>query len=206
MNNKGFLPLLGGLLAAVAASSCCILPLILGAASAGTLGLGAALAPYRPYLVGLTLLLLAGGFYFTYRPQQSGCKTECDTTQKTARAKRFNKTLLWVVAVFTVGALAYPNLAAYAVSRAESKAPMVAESLPSQEVAFTVGNLTCAECTLSIAKALKNAPGVYEASIDFASKRAVVRYDAKRVGVTKLRSVIEQSGFSVTGSDLAVPG
>ncbi len=47
--------ILGAVVAAVAASACCILPLILGVASAGTLGLSAALTPYRPYLVSLTL-------------------------------------------------------------------------------------------------------------------------------------------------------
>lgn len=44
----------GVIVAAIAASSCCILPLVLGVASAGTLGLGAALEPYRPYLIVLS--------------------------------------------------------------------------------------------------------------------------------------------------------
>ncbi len=63
--NKRFLPLVGGVVAAVAASSCCILPLGLGVASAGSLSLDAALAPCRPYLIALTLLMLAGAFYPT---------------------------------------------------------------------------------------------------------------------------------------------
>ncbi|HXG24487.1 MAG TPA: hypothetical protein VNJ09_08045 [Chthonomonadales bacterium] len=54
---KRFAILISAVFAAIAASACCILPLILGAARAGSVGLGAALAPYRPYLMGLTLLL-----------------------------------------------------------------------------------------------------------------------------------------------------
>ena len=195
--NKRFLPLVGGVVAAVAASSCCILPLVLGAASAGTLGLGAALAPYRPYLIGLTLLMLAGAFYLTYRPKKTGCDADGGATAKTVQARRFSRALLWVVVVFTVGALAYPNLATYDVSKAQAAAPVVVPS--AQNTVFTLGNLTCPECTLSIVKALKETPGVYDARVDFAAKRAAVRYDAKQVNVPELRKTIEQTGFPVTG-------
>ena len=40
--------LVGAVIAAIAASACCILPLLLGAASVGAVGLSAALTPYRP--------------------------------------------------------------------------------------------------------------------------------------------------------------
>ncbi len=71
--------LVGVVLTALAASACCILPLVLGVASAGTLGLSAALTPYRPYLIGVTLLLLCGAFCAAYRPAKaSTCATEGD--------------------------------------------------------------------------------------------------------------------------------
>ncbi len=86
--------LFGVVVAAIAASACCILPLILGAASAGSVGLSAALAPYRPYFIVLTVLLLGGAFYFIYRPQKAGCETDCCPTGKTLRTRRFNKAVL----------------------------------------------------------------------------------------------------------------
>lgn len=190
---------LAAIVAAVAASSCCILPLILGVASAGTVGLGAALAPYRPYLIGLTLLLLGVAFYFTYRPQKAGCDADGCETAKTVRTRRFSRAILWAVAVFTLGALAYPNLAAYQVSEAQAKMASVAVAPSAQSAVFTLGNMTCPECTLSIVKALKATPGVYDAKVDFTVKRATVRYDAKRVNVSELRRTIEKIRFHVTG-------
>jgi len=58
--------LVGAAIAAITASAYCILPAILGAASAGTLGFSATLAPYRPYFMGLTVMLLGAAFYFIY--------------------------------------------------------------------------------------------------------------------------------------------
>lgn len=57
----------GAILAALAASSCCIGPLVLAALGVGGAGALAALGAYRPYILGVTAVLLAGGFYLTYR-------------------------------------------------------------------------------------------------------------------------------------------
>ncbi len=194
--------LIGAALAAVAASSCCILPALLGAASAGTLGFSAALAPYRPYFIGLTVLLLGTAFYFTYRPTQAeACESGSCATDKTESIKRFNKALLWGITLFTISAMAYPQFAAY---RAEVKAASASTVQPitvstaTKTAVFSIGKMTCAECSLQIADALKKTPGVHDAEVDFKTKRAVVRYDAARVGVPKLRAVIENTGYTAT--------
>ena len=188
----------GAILAAVAASSCCILPLLLGAASVGTVGLGAVLAPYRPYLIGLTLLLLGAGFYFIYQPQRVGGEAECCDV-KAVRTRRMSKAVLWAVALFTGAALAYPEIPAYRVSRIAAAAPAVAAGPSAKTAVFTIGNMTCAECTLSIASALKAKPGVLDARVDFAAKQALVQYDPDRVNVATLRMAVEGTGFPVTG-------
>ena len=58
----------GSLLGAVAASSCCVLPLVLtvmGVSGAWMANLRA-LAPYQPYFIALTVLVLGYGFYLVY--------------------------------------------------------------------------------------------------------------------------------------------
>lgn len=65
----------GGLLGALAASSCCILPLVLF-----TLGLSGAwignltqLAPYQPYFIAATLVLLGTSYWLVYRSSKPAC-------------------------------------------------------------------------------------------------------------------------------------
>ncbi len=199
MKHKEFLPLVGGLVAAVAASSCCILPLVLGAASAGTLAIGAALTPYRPYLIGLTLLMLAAAFYCTYHPRKTGRGTDGCATVKSAPVPRFSRAFLGAITVITLGVMIYPDFAAHALESAQVAVPPV-PSVPSAQTAiFTLGDLTCPECSISIVKALKGTPGVLDASVNFAAKYASVRYDSRRISISELRKVIEQTGFPVAG-------
>lgn len=195
--------MIGAAFAAIAASACCILPAILGVASAGSLGFGATLAPYRPYFMGLTVILLSTAFYFTYRPSKAeACDTgSCPTDDKTSRVKRFSKVMLWVVTLFTISAVAYPWIAAYRTQ------PQPNSATPTQSVTadaatatavFAVGKMTCVDCSLQIASALKKTPGVQDAQVDFETKRAVVRYDAAQLGLPKLRNVIESTGYTAT--------
>ena len=63
----------GGLLGALAASACCILPLVLF--SLGVSGAWIAnltqLAPYQPYVIVATLACLSGGYWLVYRASRA---------------------------------------------------------------------------------------------------------------------------------------
>ena len=65
----------GGLIGALAASSCCIVPLVL-------FGLGVSgawiahlteLAPYQPYFIAVTVACLAGGYGLLHRSRRRAC-------------------------------------------------------------------------------------------------------------------------------------
>src|ERR1700736_6040100 len=59
----------GGILGAIAASSCCIAPLVLFSLGIGGAWIGnlTALAPYQPIFIVITLGFLAAGYYLVYR-------------------------------------------------------------------------------------------------------------------------------------------
>lgn len=65
----------GSVLGAVAASSCCILPLVLFSLGVGGAWMSnlTALAPYQPYLIALTVMLLGYGYWHVYRRSRAGC-------------------------------------------------------------------------------------------------------------------------------------
>lgn len=99
----------GGLVTALLASVCCIGPLIFAALGvgmgatgflAGTAGFLKALLPYRPWFIGVTVLLLGTGFYLAYRRPAQRCTpgTACAGTGGT----RPSRTLLWIMATLAV--------------------------------------------------------------------------------------------------------
>ena len=65
----------GGLLGALAASSCCILPLVLfGLGISGAwIGNFTRLAPYQPYFLAATLTFLGYGYWLVYRSSSRAC-------------------------------------------------------------------------------------------------------------------------------------
>jgi mercuric ion transport protein len=65
----------GGLLGALAASSCCILPLVLFSlgVSGAWIGNFTQLAPYQPYFIAATIGLLGYGYRLVYRSSKLAC-------------------------------------------------------------------------------------------------------------------------------------
>ena len=65
----------GGLLGALAASSCCILPLaLLGLRISGAwIGNFTRLAPYQPCFIGVTVAFLGYGYWLVYRSSTRAC-------------------------------------------------------------------------------------------------------------------------------------
>src|SRR5215471_1797038 len=101
----------GGILGALAASSCCIAPLALFSLgiSGAWIGNLTALAPYQPYFIAATLVCLVYGYWLVYRPRKVAC------AEGAACAKPLPKRLvmlgLILATVLVAGALAIDLLA-----------------------------------------------------------------------------------------------
>src|SRR5437867_5957717 len=91
--NKGLA--LATILTAFVGSLCCIGPLLFAAAGLGVFGAAPLFGSLRSYLLVAAGLLLAAGFFFTYRPRKVICE---DGTCKTVTAGKKSKMLLWFTA------------------------------------------------------------------------------------------------------------
>jgi mercuric ion transport protein len=101
----------GGVLGALAASSCCVLPLVLfGLGVSGAwIGNLTRLAPYQPYFIAATAACLGGGYWLRYRSRNVACADG----QVCARPlpNRIVTTGLILATVLVIGALALDFLA-----------------------------------------------------------------------------------------------
>ena len=99
----------GGVLGAIGASSCCIIPFVVFSMGLGGAWLGnlIALAPYQPYFIGFAIACLGTGFYFVYRKPKVACDDVCE--QPGSRV--VTKITLWSAAVLLTAAIAYPYIA-----------------------------------------------------------------------------------------------
>src|SRR5713226_7140378 len=91
---------LGALASVIAASSCC-LPLLPFLFAAGAAGTSAFVGKLRPYLLVLSVLLIAFAFYKSWRAKQCNCKPN-----------RVSAVLLWFSAVVVFVFIFFPQIVA----------------------------------------------------------------------------------------------
>jgi mercuric ion transport protein len=101
----------GGLLGALAASSCCIVPLVLfGLGVSGAwIGNLTPLAPYQPCFIAATLGFVGAGYWLTYRESKRVCAEGEACVGPLPR--RLVKTALVVATVLVLVALGFDFLA-----------------------------------------------------------------------------------------------
>jgi mercuric ion transport protein len=103
---------LGGVAAAIGASSCCVLPFaffVLGVSGAW-IGDLTALAPYQPIFLAVAAACIGLGFWRVYRRPVAA---DCAQDQWCARpgSQRLTKAALWAAAALVVLAVAFPYFA-----------------------------------------------------------------------------------------------
>lgn len=105
----------GGILAAIGATSCCVLPLaffFLGVSGAW-IGNLTALAPYQPYFVAVAVVCLAIGFWRVHR---SPVACAADGTCARPLPHRAVKRALWVATILVGVAIVFPYAALLVLS------------------------------------------------------------------------------------------
>jgi mercuric ion transport protein len=95
----------GGILGAVAASSCCMLPLLLFTlgASGPWIGTLVRLAPYQPYFIAVAVACLGCGYWLMYRSSKQKYAAACSTRS----ASKFVNPALVVATILVVAAIAF---------------------------------------------------------------------------------------------------
>jgi mercuric ion transport protein len=106
----------GGIIGALAASSCCILPVALFSLGIGGAWVGnfTQLAPYQPYFIAAALAFIGTGYWLVYRSS----KVACAAGEACARplSNRLVKIALIAATVIVIAAWAFDYVAPYVLS------------------------------------------------------------------------------------------
>jgi mercuric ion transport protein len=103
----------GGIVGALAASSCCIVPLVLFSVGVSGAWIGnlTRLAPYQPYFIAATIACLGYGYWLVYRDSKMAC-TEGEACARPI-PNRLVKTGLVLATVLVAAALGFDFLAPF---------------------------------------------------------------------------------------------
>ena len=183
------------LVTALLASVCCLGPVVLSTLGLSALGVSAAFQPLRPYLLGVTALLLSVGFYFAYFRQPVCAPGETCAVQN-PKLRRANRGLLWVATLAVLTVALFPTYVGSLF--AGSTTPVESASADeASTVTLQIEGMTCGACTISVQQALAGVPGVQSAAVSYEEGKAVIAVDAASTpSMDSLIQAVEQTGYT----------
>lgn len=184
-------------LTALAASVCCITPVL--AVLAGTTGLASTFSwiePFRPYLIGLTVLVLAFAWYQKFKPKT---KEEIDCECDDEKPKFINsKVFLFLITLFSAAMLAFPSYSHIFYSSPDSSKKIVyVEQSNVKEIRVTIKGMTCEGCEAHIESEVNKLDGILHVNADYEAANTIVTYDETKVDLQEIETAILRTGYKI---------
>jgi len=184
-----------GLLTAIMASLCCITPVL--ALIAGTSGIASTFSwiePFRPYLIGLTVLVLCFAWY-----QKLKIKKEIDCECETDEKPKFmqSKTFLGIVTAFSIIMLAFPYYSRIFYPNTE-KQIIVVDKSDIKTTEFKINGMTCAGCEEHVNHEVNKLNGIVNSKASYENGNAIIEFDRTKSDEKEIEKAINLTGYKVT--------
>jgi len=191
-NNAAF----AGILTAIAASICCITPVL--ALIAGTSGIASTFSwvePFRPYLIGITILVLVFAWYQKLRPKtQEEIDCACEDDAKTSFWQ--SKSFLLIVTVFAGLMLAFPYYSNMFYAQPGKDIVYVSQS-NIVKLVFNVEGMTCAGCEAHIESEVNKLDGILSVKAGYEGANTAVEYDKTKTDLAAIQKAINSTGYKI---------
>ena len=77
--------------------------------------------------------------------------------------------------------------------------------MTTKEITLPVTGMTCAMCVKNVERSFKRADGVDSVSVNLATERATVQYDASVISTSDMIECLEKSGYGVAKANIDLP-
>jgi copper chaperone CopZ len=184
-----------GLLTAITASLCCITPVL--ALIAGTSGMASTFSwiePFRPYLIGLIVLVLGFAWYQKLKPQKE-IDCECETDEKPKFIQ--SKTFLGIVTVFAILMLSFPYYSGIFYPNTE-KQIIVVDKSDIKTTEFKISGMTCASCEEHVNHEVNKLNGIVISKASYENENAIIEFDKTKTNEAEIEKAINSTGYKVT--------
>ena len=190
---------MGSILAAMASSACCWLPLVLIGVGLSAAGVGAFFEQYRPFFLALALLLLGIGFYFNYfRKERCAPGEACEMPNP--KFRRFNRGMLWLSMLLVAAFALFPSYVGKLFGTMDAPSEIAATSTSK----WTVGiqGMTCSGCEVTLETALSDVPGVTKVGASFESGSATLLVDVDSPpDSSAVADAVRRAGYEIQFTD-----
>jgi copper chaperone CopZ len=189
-------------LAATAASLCCITPVVALLAGSSSIATNFSwIEPVRPYLIGLSMAVLAFAWYLKLKPAKSNdIDCNCETFSKASFVQ--SKTFLAIVTVFAALMMVFPLYAKmfYLKPKVQATAAVTADN--KQQIRFIIQGMTCEACEEHVNNELSKVAGVISYKTSYATRNSLVTFDKSKVDAKTIEAAINETGYKVRSYDI----
>lgn len=186
-----------GFLSAFAASICCIVPIIALFASSGTLlGNFSWIEPVRPYLIGLSIIVLSFAWYLKIKTIKQ-LETDCNCPVKKKNKFVQSKTFLCILTVFAFLMIFLPSYANIFYKKPKAVNNISNSIFNTQKINFTIEGMSCAGCEQAINNELLKIRGVINYKTSYENKNSIVTFDPSIVKINSIKDGIDKTGYKV---------
>lgn len=186
---------LTSVIAAIGASLCCITPVL--AVLAGSTGMASSFSwmePFRPYLIALTVLVLAYAWWDKLKPAKEGIECACDPDENGKVSFWHTKAFLAIVTIFSAVMLSFPYWGDSLIGGQKEKVIVVDRSNVLTKV-INIEGMTCAACEATVAKVGGDVDGVINITASTPKKHAIVEYDKTKTDIDTIMKAIGTTGY-----------
>lgn len=183
------------LLTAITASLCCITPVL--ALIAGTSGVASTFSwiePFRPYLIGLTILVLVFAWYQKLKPEKE-IDCECETDEKPKFIQ--SKTFLGIITVFAIIMLAFPYYSSIFYPNTE-KQVIVVDKSNIKITEYKIDGMTCASCEEHVNHEVNKLNGIINSNTSYKMGNAIIEFDKTKTNKREIEKAIISTGYKIT--------
>jgi mercuric ion transport protein len=190
-----------GLLTAISASLCCITPVL--AIIAGTSGVASTFSwiePFRPFLIGLTVLVLGFAWYQKLKPQKVQCgdatDCKCDINDKPKFME--SKSFLGITTAFAVLMLTFPSFskAFFQTPTTSSEYKVAASNIKTVE--FKISGMTCESCEQHVNHEVNKLDGILKSKTSYQNQNSIIEFDESKTNQTAIAEALALTGYQVS--------
>ena len=185
-----------GMLSALAASLCCITPVL--AFLSGASGLASTFSwmePARPWLITLSVGLLGFAWYQKLKPRTvAEIQCACEDARKPPSPQ--SKTFLGIVTVLAALMMTFPWYASVIYPKNQTNTVIV-PAAQIETASYQIKGMTCSSCEEHIRQGVSGVSGVIDVSADYRVGKAVVRFARSRTNDEEIRRAIDATGYKV---------
>ena len=187
-----------GIFAAFGASLCCITPIF--AVLAGSTGMASSFSwmePFRPYLIALTVIVLAYAWWDQLKPIKRNLNCLCEVEGEVSFW--YSKKLLAMVTIFAVMMLSFPSWGDSLITSNKPRVVLV-DKKNILKSTVRIEGMTCAACEATVEKVGSEVEGVISIKASTPDKNAIIEFDKSRTDINIIMKVISTTGYKPVSS------